>query len=113
MRPCFGPGPLRRFGRGRGHPAFRSPRTDRGGLSTHSEAKGAGCLLGIFFAPADSTRLLNNFRVHEVVGDHVTDDHVAVFNAPHVEIIDVDIEFHQRSKLASILARQTDGVATD
>lgn len=112
MRPCFGPGRLRRFGRR--HPAFRSPRGDSGGLGTHSEAKGAGRLPSrIFFAPAESARLLSNFRVHEVVGDHVTDDHVAVFNAPHVEIIDVDIEFHQGTKLASILARQTDGVATD
>ena len=60
-----------------------------------------------------TTKLLNNFRIHEVVANHVADDHVTVFDAAHVEIIDVDVELDQRAELAPILAGKPDRVAAD
>ncbi len=49
--------------------------------------------------------------IHEVVADHVGDDHVRVFDAAHVRVGNLNIEFREGTEAASISARQRYSVA--
>ena len=51
------------------------------------------------------------FGVHEVVGHHVADDHVAIFDAAHVRVGDVDFQLRQAPELAAVAAGEGDGLA--
>ena len=70
---------------------------DEAGIGDSVSAPGGGSnALTRFF-------LIGAIGVHEVVANHVADDHVTIFNAAHVEIIDVDVELDQRAELAPSL----------
>ena len=63
-------------------------------------------------SPAESTACLRPFFVHEVVADHVHDNHVGVFDSPHVRMRYLEIELRHAAKLASVAPGQRDGPAS-
>ncbi len=51
--------------------------------------------------------------LHEVVADHVADDQVAVFDAPHVRLRDPNLQFGKWAELSAVASRQGDRFAPD
>ena len=52
-------------------------------------------------------------HIHEVVTDHVEDDHVTVLDAAHVRMAHLDVELGERTEFSAIAAGEGDGAAAD
>src|SRR4029077_19107548 len=50
---------------------------------------------------------------HEVIPDHVTHDHVGVFDAPHMRSRHLNVELRHRTELPAVTPGESDRAAAD